>query len=883
MLAGGSLLLTAQVPPTSLLRDYHFRSLGPASAGGRVVDVSALEGNASVAVVAAASGGVWKTENAGITWTPIFDHYGATSIGAVALSQATPQVIWVGTGEANNRNSVFWGDGIYKSSDGGRTFANVGLRDTFQIARIVTDPHDPNLVYVAAVGDLWGPSGERGLFKSSDGGATWLRLSAGLPKSADSGATDVAMDPANSAVLYVAFYQRRRRPWRFDSGGPDGGIFKTSDGGAHWIKLGDGLPAGPTGRIGLAIYRRNPGIVMAIVEAPGKETGIYRSEDAGGHWQHVNGYNNRPFYYSQIRINPANDQTVYVLSTNFEESNDGGRTFRRMTSPFGPNYDYHAMWIDPLHPDRFYLGGDKGLWLSRDGGTTMRFFDNLPIEQFYKVATDRRTPYAIYGGLQDNGAFGTESFTRDVIGVRNDASWKMHWDDGQYVAVDPTDWRRIYSEGTQGTFRVIDPIGRKDQPRRATPQTITNPQQPLRFNWTTPFILSPHDPERLYYGAQYLLTSTDQGRHWTIISPDLSKHDPAKNQVGTGGITPDNTGAESYGTIYTISESTLVKGLIWCGTDDGNIWLTRDGGDHWQEVDRNLPGLPPDSWVSRIMASTANPETAYAVFDNHRSNDFGTYLYKTTDGGSTWTSLSAGLRQNDPVYVILEDDKNPDLLFAGSQLGLDVSLDAGRTWTSMSNGLPNVAVFDAVIQPQTRDLILATHGRGIYVLDDLSALEQWRPALASDSVHWFSQRPGTLWVDMSRSGQLGNNTWAGGNPPDVAPPNPQIRDRQRLQDTPILTFYLGPDASGEATLTITGPAGRTRRLQVPAIPGITRYIWDGRMAAPPATGRGRGAAPPQLTPGIYQLELELAGARAHSTLRLLPDPLLQKSGPSAPY
>lgn len=879
LLLAATAWLPAQVPTAALLRDYHFRALGPASAGGRVVDISALATNPNLAVVAAASGGVWKTDNAGTTWTPIFDHYSATSIGAVALSQPDPQVIWIGTGEANNRNSVFWGDGVYKSTDGGRTFTNTGLRDTFQIARIVTHPTDPSVAYVAAVGDLWGPRGQRGLFKTTDGGATWTRLANGLPTAADAGATDLVMDASHPNVLYAAFYQRRRKPWRFDSGGPDGGIFKTTDAGAHWSKLAGGLPTGPTGRIGLALFPKNPNIVMAIVEAPAPLTGIYRSEDAGAHWRHLNPYNNRPFYYSQIRINPANDQQVYVLSTNFEQSSDGGKTFRRMPAPFGPNYDYHAMWIDPQHPDQFYLGGDKGLWLSRDAGATMHFFDNLPIEQFYKVATDRRTPYAIYGGLQDNGAFGTMSFTRDVLGIRNDAAWKMHWDDGQYVAVDPTNWRRIYSEGTQGTFRTIDPIGRVDTPRRATPQSITNPRQPLRFNWTTPFILSPHDPDRLYYGAQYLLTSTDAGRHWTIISPDLSKHDPAKNQIGTGGITPDNTGAESYATIYAIAESPLIEGMIWCGTDDGNIWLTRDGGSHWQEVDHNLPGLPADSWVSRIVASAADPETAYAAFDDHRSDDYGSYLYKTTDGGRTWSSLSAGLQPNDPVYVITEDDKNPNLLFAGSELGLEVSLDAGRSWTAMHNGLPNVAVFDAIIQPQTRDLVLATHGRGIYVLDDLSALEQTHPALASVGLHWFTQRPETLWVDMSRSGQLGNNTWAGENPPDVAPPNPQSRDRQRLHNTPILTFYAG--SSGAARLEITSPGGQTRQLQLAVTAGITRYVWDGRMTPPPTAGRGAPPAP--LVPGVYQLDLYLGNLHAGGSLTLVPDPLLLTNSRTTPY
>ncbi|MGH9394378.1 MAG: WD40/YVTN/BNR-like repeat-containing protein, partial [Terriglobales bacterium] len=519
-------LLMAQAPvPAGLLRDYHFRSIGPAAAGGLITAVRGLERDPRFAIAAAASGGVWKTEDMGLTWTQIFDRdgaaMGASSIGAVAIFQPNPQILWVGTGEANNRNSVAWGDGIYKSSDGGRSFQNMGLRDTFQIARVVTHPSNPDVAYVAAVGNLWGYTGTRGVFKTSDGGRSWQHLTAGLPDDGKTGATDLVMDPSNPEVLYAAMYQRLRRPWRFDSGGSPpgsgGGIFKTSDGGAHWVQLTQGLPAGPTGRIGLDVYRKNPRIVMAIVEASfgyqctGRGaaqspdcaslaklgSGIYRSEDGGAHWQFLNRYNNRPFYYSQIRINPGNDQIVYVLSTSFQESHDGGHTFAQQRAPFGPNYDYHAMWLDPNQPGRFYLGGDKGLWLSQDGGATMQFFDNLPIEQFYKVATDTRDPYAVYGGLQDNGADGTMSFTRDALGIRNDAAWKMHWDDGQYVAVDPTDWRRVYSEGTEGTFRVVDPIGHSDTQRRATPETITNfqaatglaPDAPgaakaIRFNWT---------------------------------------------------------------------------------------------------------------------------------------------------------------------------------------------------------------------------------------------------------------------------------------------------------------------------------------------------------------------------------------------------------------
>lgn len=927
----------------ALLEDYQFRTLGPASAGGRIVDVRAEDGDFTHAVVASASGGVWKTDNGGITWTPIFDHYGSSSIGAVAIFQKDPRILWAGTGEANNRNSVAWGDGIYKSEDGGATFQNVGLGDTYQIARVVTHPTDPNTVYVAAIGDLWAYDGRRGVFKTTDGGHNWQLLTNGLPNDGKTGATDLVMDPTNPDILYAAFYQRLRLPWRFDSGGPNGGIFKTTDGGQSWHKLTQGLPAGDTGRIGLDVYRRNPRIVMAIVEASfgyqceGRGaaadpdcadmtklgSGVYRSEDGGATWQYLNRYNNRPFYYSQIRINPSDDQRVYVLTTSFRWSRDGGRTFSQAPMPFGPNYDYHAMWIDPTNPDRFYLGGDKGLWFSQDGGATLGFYDNLPVEQFYKVATDMREPYAVYGGLQDNGAIGTTSFSRDVYGIRNDAAWKMHWDDGQYVAVDPTNWRTVYSEGTEGAFRVVDPVGHTDTSRRATPRNIENFQavtgidpdsataaQALRTNWTTPFVLSPQDPHVLYYGTNYLLTTNDQGVSWRMISPDLSKHDPTRNDKGTGGLTPDETGAEGYATIYSISASPVKTGLIWAGTDDGNVWYTPDAGAHWNEVDASIPRVPKNPWVSRVVASAADAETAYVAFDGHRSADRSAYLYRTSDDGRTWTDISAGL--HGPVYVICEDDRNPNVLFAGTEYGLWISFDRGANWSPMQNGLPTVAVYDIIIQPRDRDLLLATHGRGLYILDDISALEQFGPSLVDEPTHLFTQRPAVLWVDESRSGQVGDNTWAAPNPPYVRPSILQQRDRDHLVDTPLITMYFGAGASGNATVTITAPDGKMRALDVPVHPGIVRYAWAGGMQTPLARGRGgrsaggagegrgagaagggggaeagggregagagnfggggRGAAAP-LEPGDYQLRLTLGDSVSTGTLELRPDPL----------
>lgn len=892
MVAQAQGLAAADAAP--LLADYRWRNIGPGSPGGRITDVEALDTDFRFVIAAAASGGVWKSTNAGTTWTPIFDHYGSSSIGDIKIFQPDPRILWVGTGEANNRNSVAWGDGIYKSTDGGETFTNVGLRNTFQIARIVTHPRSPDTVYVAAAGNLWASTGDRGVFKTTDGGKSWQKLGGGLPNDAKIGATELVIDPSNPEVLYAAFYQRERLPWRFNGGSVNGGIFKTTDGGKSWVKLTHGLPAGATGRIGLDIYRKNPKTLMAIVEAaPGSEdlskpgSGIYRSDDGGETWAYLNPYNNRPFYYSQIRINPSDDKLVYVLTTSFQWSADGGKTFAAARAPFGPNYDHHAMWVDPNHKDRFYLGKDKGLTLTHDNGASFIFFDNLPIMQAYKVAADMREPYAIYAGLQDNGTVGTMSFTRDVLGIRNDAAWKLHWDDGQYVAVDPRDWRTVYSEGTQASFRVVDPIGHTDTQRRITQANIvnfksvapaadsSNPLPPLRFNWTSPYILSPHNPDVLYYGANYLLKSTDKGVTWTAISKDLSKHDPAKNAVGTGGLTPEATGAEDYATIYSVSESPVAKGTIWAGTDDGNVWVTRNDGATWTQVDANIPGVPKGSWVSRVVASASDANTAYVSFDDHRSDNRAPWLFRTTDGGKTWRNLSLGLAPNSPVYVVEEDARNPNLLFVGTEHGVQISLDRGNTWRPMQNGLPTVAVYDIVIHPRDRDVIIGTHGRGVYILDDITALEQWQPSVGTAATHLFSQRQATLWVDQSRGGQLGENTYAGENPPYIQPVNFQQRDRARLTNTPLITFALGSGATGTASLEITNPDGRTRTLSLPAKPGITRYVWDGRMDAPQSgAGAGRGAPPAIITPGVYNLKLSYGGSTSSGTLLVRADPLL---------
>ena len=894
-------MLAQPAPSPGVLAALGWRSIGPGNFSGRLVDIEALDADPRFVLVASASGGVWKTVNSGTTWTPIFDRYGSASIGDVAIFQRNPQIIWVGTGEANNRNSVAWGDGVYRSADGGATFTNVGLRDTYQIARIVLHPADPKTAYVAAIGNLWGYSGQRGLFKTTDAGATWQKLTAGLPDEGKTGATDLVMDPGNPNVLYVTFYQRLRRPYRFDSGGPNGGIFRTSDGGRTWKKLTRGLPEGETGRIGLCVYRRNPRVVMAIIEhgfnPPASDpvsndmtklgTGVYRSEDGGASWRFVNRYNNRPFYYSQIRINPTNDQDVYVLTTSFRQSRDGGRTFTAGGPAFGPNYDYHAMWLDPSQHDRFFVGHDKGLSLTQDHGETFHFFENLPVGQYYAIGMDMRDPYYVYGGTQDNGSWGGPSFARDAAGIRTDRNWKLHWGDGMHAAVDPTDWRTVYSSAENGSVRLYDALTRREEMRRPARATVTNydqvigrapaeaagragaPDPAFRFNWQSPLILSPHNPQTLYLGGNVLFKSVNGGKLWQIASPDLSNKDPETTRRDSGGLTPDNTGAETYATIVSLSESTIIPGLIWAGTDDGNVHVTRDGGATWTKVNEAIPSVPRKLWVSDVEASHHDPAVAYVTFDGHRSDNFETWVFRTADFGKTWVNIGIGLPARQPVHVLTADRRNVNLLFVGTEFGAYVTLDGGRAWQPLMNGMPTVAVHDLVVHPRDNDLVAATHGRGLYILDDITPLQQMTQKVLESDAHLFDQRPATLWVDESRGGQIGDDACVGANPPSVRPSGAG-RDRAKIVNTPIITFYLGPRASGEVELRIESVGGDLRRtIMVPARPGVIRYAWDGRFD--PVGGASAG---PLVTPGTYLLTLAVGGYSHRGTLAVRPDPAL---------
>lgn len=961
----------AQPATEELLREMRWRNLGPGNFAGRVVDVEALESDFRFVLCASASGGVWKSTNAGTTWEPIFDRYASASIGDVAIFQKDPNILWVGTGEANNRNSVAWGDGIYKSTDGGKTFSNVGLRDTYQIARVVTHPTDANTVYVAAIGNLWGYNGDRGLFKTTDGGKTWTKLGGGLPSDGKTGATELVMDPTDPSTLYVAFYQRLRRPWRFDSGGPNGGIFKSTDAGKTWTKLTRGLPPGDTGRIGLSIYRKNPKIVMAIVEhgfqpaadsadyadmsKPG--TGIYRSEDGGASWQFVNRYNNRPFYYSQIRIDPHTDQRVYVLTTTARISDDGGRTFAPAGAGYEGGLDNHAMWHDPATPGRFYLGNDKGLRLTHDNGETFVLYDNMPIGQFYAVGVDMRDPYTVCGGTQDNGTWCGPHFSRDVRGTQNDSFWKLHWGDGMFIQIDPTDWRKAYTEAENGTFRRYDMRTHRVEPSAPVPQNISNymdvvketprnrrqlPDEKFRFNWRAPMVMSPHNVQTLYLGGNYLFRTTDGGREWQIISPDVSTNDTVKSNPESGGMTRDATGAETHCSITTISESPAKAGVIWVGTDDGNVQVTRDGGATWSNTRGKIPNVPEGIWVSSVEASRFDPAVAYVTFDGHRSADLRSWLFKTTDYGATWTDLSGGFPQRrapdsphgHALYVVREDLKNPSLLFAGSEFAVFISQDGGRTWRTFINGMPTVAVHDLVIHPRDNDLIAATHGRGFWVLDDITPLQQLTPEVLAKPAHLFAQRPATIWEDQSRGGVRGHLYFAAPNPPYIPERSAASVVRGRLESGALVSYYLKVGAP-RATLAILDAAGKTVcTLEVSAAAGVNRALWDLRAdasaeqveqfvtrvervierleAAPATTGEqkkslaqarvdlqavktGAQAAAALLTrleekfpaanfgnpprgsavePGAYRLRLEVEGAIVAGELTVRPDPML---------
>ncbi len=837
------------------------RPLGPSVMSGRIMDIQAVPGDRLTIWVGTASGGVWKSKDGGLTFRPVMDRE-TQSIGAIAVDPRKPDHVWVGTGESCTRNSVSVGTGVYRTTDGGDSWQSVGLKDTEHIAGVVVHPQESDTAFVCALGHLWNGNEERGVFKTQDGGKTWRKI---LYVNADTGCADLDMDPQDPDVLYASMWQVRRSPDFFDSGGPGSGLYKSVDGGATWKKLTKGLPGGNLGRIALAIAPSRPNRLYASVEA--KKTALYRSDDMGESWAEINASFNvqlRPFYFSHLAVDPKDYNRVYKPGITLSVSNDGGRTF---TSPFGGDFsfgggvhsDLHALWIHPGNPEHLLLGTDGGVYESLDRGAKWRFLRALPVGQFYHVSYDNEWPYNVYGGLQDNGSWMGPSRTGGGIAPRH---WKnIGGGDGFWAFVDPTDPDYAYvqyqggniqrTRKSTGETRDIRPFPKEGEPK-------------YRFNWNTASHHSRKNPGTMYVGAQFLFRSRDRGESWERISGDLTTDDKTKQrQEESGGLSVDNSSAENYCTIYTISESPRNGDVVWAGTDDGNLQITRDGGKAWTNVVGNVPGLPKGTWVSRVEAGLYDEGTALATFDGHRTGDMKTYVYVTHDFGATWASLATP-DLSGYAWVIAQDPVLADLLFLGTETGLYITLDGGKHWAHFTNKLPPVAVHDLAIQPREQDLIVATHGRGIYILDDISPLRQLSPKVLDSEAAVLQSRPA---VRISPGGDQrfdGDDEYVAFSPPETATIVYYLKKRHMFGDIKVEVY----DEKGDKISTIPGSKKR----------GLNRVEWPMREAppkVPPATNlvpNGYAFLGPRKPAGTYTVKLIKGNDAYTGSVKLVEDP-----------
>jgi len=870
----------------------HFRNIGPAATGGRIHDIEVDPTDPATIYVAAASGGIWKTTNRGTFWFPIFDKMPENTFGDLAIAPSNSRIIYAGSGEQNNRQSSSWGSGVYKTTDAGATWTHIGLENTTSIGRVIVHPTDPNIVYAAAVGNLWKASPERGVYKTTDGGRTWNRI---LYVDTLTGATDMVMDPRNPNVLYAATYQRLRSAFGFNGGGPGSALYKTTDGGATWTKLEKGIPAGDKGRIGLAISKSNPDVVVALIEHA-TESGTYRSDDAGATWRRVSRQNPRPMYYSAPFIDPTTDKRIWILGTTIVKSEDGGNTFEGApTSPaydIGLKTDHHTMWIDPRDTRHVIIGGDGGLNESFDLGNTYVRMNNIPIGQFYHIAVDDRDPYFIYGGLQDNHSWMGPSATRHWLGILNQDWVQIGLSDGTGQAVDKSGYHTIYTSSTNGNVQRFDPItGDRYDIKPIPPRG----DSAYRWDWDAPLIASQHTPGTVYVGANRLFISHDRGVTWTRTE-DLTRQVnrdtiPLMGKKGRDIRISRNDGETTSSELTTIAESPLDAKVLWVGTDDGNVQVSQDGGKTWKEVSAAVTsgtGIASGTFVSRVVASSASRGTAYAAFDAHRSGDFAPYIARTTDFGKTWTRITDGLPGDASVRSIYEYPGKANLELAGTERHLFVSRDSGAHWSQLTANLPTTIYYDMVVQPRTHDLVVATHGRGLWVLDDATPLADWSPRIAATSMYLFAPARATVmqyWDDISNMAQ---GFFAAENPADGA----------------TFTYWLSKPAQ-KVRLVVRGPTGKVIRTVdgKTAADVINRSVWDLRHEPPPATpGRGggeegggggeeatggRGGRPalpipmheignrgPYVSPGTYSVTLDVDGDTTSRTFEVRGDPAL---------
>ena len=869
-----------------------WREIGPSVVGGRISDLAIDPSNKSIIYVGTATAGVWKSTNHGTTWDEIFTDEVTSSIGDITLSPSNPNIVWVGTGEPQNRQSSPWGHGVFKSLDAGQTWQFLGLEETRHISRIRVHPTNPQIAYVAAVGNLWKPNPERGVFKTTDGGATWKHV---LHVDDYSGAIDLVMDPKDPNTLFVAMYTRQRTAWGFNGGGAGSGIYRTLDGGTNWTRLEEGIPTGHLGRIGLDVYHRNGNILVASIEARRGQTGVYGSKDRGDSWTFLSDTNPRPMYFSMVRIDPNDPERIYMGGQNLMRSDDGGKTFSDQGAR-NVHLDHHALWIDPDNSNHLILGSDGGLSVSFDRSENWRFYDNLPISQFYEIGLDQRDPFWVCGGLQDNGSWCGPSKTLDSQGIRN-ADWvNISGGDGFYVQIDPENPNVAFSESQNGRVSLLNletgerasiaprPLSSSDEgslPRKeyTSEDDIEEDEREYRFNWNTPILLSQTDSRSVYVGSQMLLKSTDNGISWTQMSPDLT-YNIDRSQLSIMDELPSDSmlsmhdGVSFYSTLTTIDESSLNTDVFYTGSDDGRVMGTTDGGLNWSDLTDNIPGLPDNTYVSRIIASKTLEGRVYATFDGHYSGDFQPYVYRSDDFGEEWTSIISGLPESS-VNVILEHPEQENLVFVGSEVGIFVSIDAGATWTPLMNGLPTVPVDDIKLHHRNNDLVIGTHGRGIWILDNITPLvEIAENSVQADSPYLFQTGVATQW----RTANI--QEWTGSAEFRLNNPTNDVRIRYWIPE--------GFQSSSDMEFKIMTTTGQEiRSFSEKITPGSHEVLWDYRMNPAfvddqdgPGNNRFRGgprAQGPMVMPGIYQIQVEVGQVTMFGDVMVQMDPRVEIS------
>ncbi len=873
--------LSAQQLDMELMKGIEPRNIGPAGMSGRITAIDVVEMNPDLMYVGSASGGIWKSESGGVAWEPIFDKYGAASIGAIDIYQKSPSIIWVGTGEGNPRNSQSSGAGVYKSLDGGRSFELMGLEGTRNIHRIIVHPDDPNTVYVGAQGDAWSDTEDRGVYKTTDGGKTWNKI---LYKNSRTGIADLVMDPINPNKMFAAMWEFRRWPWFFESGGEGSGLFMTVDGGESWTELTseDGLPEGELGKMGIAIAPNKPNVVYAHIES--SENGIYRSTDGGYTWElrqtveRDPDVGNRPFYYAEIYVDPFNENRVYSIYTYISKSEDGAKSFDSLYPYYNwVHPDHHAFWLSKTNPGFMIDGNDGGLNITYDGGDTWRFIENIPVGQYYHVNVDMEIPYNVYGGMQDNGSWQGPAYVWRQGGIRNSYWDELFFGDGFDVMMDPSNSRYLYAMSQQGNIGRVD---RETGSSRFVKPTHPNGES-LRFNWNAPVNFDPFDEETIYFGSQFVHKSTDRGETWEIISPDLTTNDTTKQkQYDSGGITMDATGAENHTTLLAIEPSSLDEAVIWAGSDDGLIHITRNGGQDWENVSKFPKEIPANSWVAQIKASTFNKGEAFAVVNDYRRGNWAPYILHTSDYGKKWTNIVQNKGLEGYTLSFVQDLVEPNLMFVGTELGLYVTIDGGSNWTKWTNEYPTVSTYDMVIHPREHDLVIGTFGRSFWVMDDIRPLRElakngsdeldktikafpspdaylaeWRQAMGSRFA-----ADGMFFGDNRASGAM--LTYS------VNMPEPEEEEKEKDAEVKIEVF----DASGNKIRTFN---------TTPDQNGINRTSWGldragvrnpSRNAPRPNASEPGG---PDVLPGTYKVKFTYGEASDSTMVTVHTDPRIE--------